>query len=128
MKLVGSHGSSSMLFVMNVKVWHFLSNSHKVMTALIVIVPSKVLFWSFLCNPIDMICSALYSSVLDKVSGSPSIWLMLGQLGSWNGSKLLARLLQLIDSDEGSCWSFLFPVFLHPCSPFYCPWVWLVFQ
>jgi hypothetical protein len=37
MKLVGSHGSSAMLFMMKVMVWHFFSDSHKVMTAPIVI-------------------------------------------------------------------------------------------
>jgi hypothetical protein len=34
MQSLGSHGSSSLLFVMKVKVWHFVRNSHKaVMTA-----------------------------------------------------------------------------------------------
>jgi hypothetical protein len=37
--LVGSHGSSSLLFVMKVMVCHFVSNSHEVMTALIVMLP-----------------------------------------------------------------------------------------
>ncbi len=36
---VGSHGSSSLLFVMKVMVCHFVSNSHEVMTALIVMLP-----------------------------------------------------------------------------------------
>jgi hypothetical protein len=36
---VGSHGSLSLLFVMKVTVCHFLSNSHEVMTALIVMLP-----------------------------------------------------------------------------------------
>jgi hypothetical protein len=31
---VGSHGSLSMVFVMKVMVWHFVSDSHKVVTAL----------------------------------------------------------------------------------------------
>jgi hypothetical protein len=30
----------SLLFMMKVMVWHFMSNSHKVMTALIVMLPS----------------------------------------------------------------------------------------
>ncbi len=34
-----SHGSSSLLFVMKVMVCHFLSDSHEVMTALIVVLP-----------------------------------------------------------------------------------------
>jgi len=41
MKLVGSHGSSAMLFMMKVMVWHFFSDSDKVMTAPIVILPSN---------------------------------------------------------------------------------------
>jgi hypothetical protein len=39
MNLVGSHGSSSLLFVMKVMVCHFVSDSHEVMTALIVVLP-----------------------------------------------------------------------------------------
>jgi hypothetical protein len=39
MNLVGSHGSLSLLFVMKVMVCHFVSNSHEVMTALIVLLP-----------------------------------------------------------------------------------------
>ncbi len=39
MNLVGSHGSSSLLFVMKVMVCHFVSDSHEVMTALIVMLP-----------------------------------------------------------------------------------------
>jgi hypothetical protein len=41
MKLVGNHGSSSLLFLMKVTIWHFVSKSHKVMTALIVIICSN---------------------------------------------------------------------------------------
>jgi len=40
MNSVGSHGSLSLLFVMKVMmVCHFVSNSHEVMTALIVVLP-----------------------------------------------------------------------------------------
>jgi hypothetical protein len=39
MNSVGSHGSSSLPFVMKVMVCHFVSNSHEVMTALIVMLP-----------------------------------------------------------------------------------------
>jgi len=42
MNLVGSHGSSSLLFMMKVMVCHFVSNSHDVITALIVVLPSIV--------------------------------------------------------------------------------------
>jgi len=36
MKAVGSHGSSSLLLMMKVKVSHYVSDSHMVMSALIV--------------------------------------------------------------------------------------------
>ncbi len=39
MNSVVSHGSSSLLFVMKVMVCHFVSDSHEVMTALIVVLP-----------------------------------------------------------------------------------------
>jgi len=39
MNLVGSHGSLSLLFVMKVMICHFLSDSHEVMSALIVLLP-----------------------------------------------------------------------------------------
>ncbi len=40
MKSVGSHGSSSLLFMVKGMVWHFVSDSHKVMTAVIVMLAS----------------------------------------------------------------------------------------
>jgi len=39
MNSMGGHGSSSLPFVMKVMVCHFVSNSHEVMTALIVVLP-----------------------------------------------------------------------------------------
>jgi hypothetical protein len=39
MNSVGSHVSSSLPFVMKVMVCHFVSDSHEVMTALIVVLP-----------------------------------------------------------------------------------------
>jgi hypothetical protein len=39
MNSVGSHGSLSLPFVMKVMVCHFVSDSHEVMTALIVVFP-----------------------------------------------------------------------------------------
>ncbi len=36
---MGSHGSSSLPFVMKVMVCHFMSDSHEVMTTLIVVLP-----------------------------------------------------------------------------------------
>jgi len=42
MNSVGSHGSSSLPFVMKVMVYHFACDSYEVMTALIVMLPSIV--------------------------------------------------------------------------------------
>jgi hypothetical protein len=42
MNSVGSHGSSSSPIVMKVMVCYFVSDSHEVMTALIVVLPSIV--------------------------------------------------------------------------------------
>ncbi len=42
MNSVGSHGSLSLPFVMKVMVCHFVSDSHEVMTALIVVIPMIV--------------------------------------------------------------------------------------
>jgi len=39
MNSVGSHGSLSLPFMMKVMVCHFVSDSHEVMTALIVVLP-----------------------------------------------------------------------------------------
>jgi hypothetical protein len=62
MKLVGGHGSWSLLFMMKVLVWNFMSGTHEVMTTFILIVLvsvslyltvqlySKCCWWSSLCN------------------------------------------------------------------------------
>jgi hypothetical protein len=42
MNSVGSHGSLSLPFVMKVMVWNFVSDSHEVMTTLIVVLPTIV--------------------------------------------------------------------------------------
>lgn len=47
--------SSLLLFVINVMVRHFVSHSHKVMTALIVMLPSNYLLWRFVCSFIDIL-------------------------------------------------------------------------
>ncbi len=36
---MGSHGNSSLLFIMKVMVCHFVNNSHEIMIALIVVLP-----------------------------------------------------------------------------------------
>jgi hypothetical protein len=48
MNSVGSHGSLSLLFVMKVMVCHFVSDSHEVMTALIVMLSIIVFVEIFL--------------------------------------------------------------------------------
>jgi hypothetical protein len=60
MNLVGSHGSLSLLFMMKVMVCHFVSNSHEVMIALIVVLPlivvleiSLQLHQSYICGCIQ---------------------------------------------------------------------------
>jgi hypothetical protein len=59
MKSVGSHGSSSLLFMGKMMVWHFVSNLQKVMTAFVVLLPSIVV--EFLHNLIDI----FFSTCLD---------------------------------------------------------------
>jgi uncharacterized membrane protein YkvI len=73
MNSVGSHGSSSLLFVMKVTVCHFVSNSHEVMTALIVMLPLIVVVEISL-----QLHRSLFSSVEHAVF--------------WHQSQLLARL------------------------------------
>jgi hypothetical protein len=63
MKSVGSHGNLSMLFMMKVMVWHFVSDflsygyaySHCCVTF-------KLLLWKFHCNFIDIIMHDLYDA------------------------------------------------------------------
>jgi len=49
-----SHGNLLLLFVVKVMVWCFVSNSHKVMTALVVMLPSNCCSGDFLCDFKDM--------------------------------------------------------------------------
>ncbi len=55
MNSVGGHGSSSLLFVMKVMVCHLVSDSHEVMTALIVMLPLIVVVENS-CNFIKLYC------------------------------------------------------------------------
>jgi hypothetical protein len=48
MNSVGSHGNLSLPFMMKVMVYHFVSNFHEVMTALIVVLPLIVVVEIFL--------------------------------------------------------------------------------
>ncbi len=57
MMLVGSHGSLSLLFMMNVTVWHFVGDTHNLIMSVYnhsCHVSFKVLFWSFLGSLIDI--------------------------------------------------------------------------
>jgi hypothetical protein len=55
MNSVGSHGSLSLLFVMKVMVCHFVSDSHEVINALIVVLPLIVVVEISLCEILRMI-------------------------------------------------------------------------
>jgi hypothetical protein len=64
MNSVGSHGSSSLLFVMKVMVCHFVRDSHEVMTALIVMLPLIV---------VVEISLQLHQSYLHPLSGADEV-------------------------------------------------------
>jgi uncharacterized membrane protein YkvI len=65
MNSVGSHGSSSLSFVMKVMVCHFVSDSHEVMTALIVVLPLIV---------VVEISLQLHQSLDEKPHGTLKTW------------------------------------------------------
>ncbi len=68
MDFMHSHGSLSLLFVMKVMtVWHFVSDSHKVMTAVLAVFAFKFLLWRrFLCNFIDIYCLVMVYAALQN--------------------------------------------------------------
>jgi hypothetical protein len=70
MNSVGSHGSLLLLFVMKVMVCHFVSDSHKVMTALIVVLPATSSSFDW--------CFSLWDNVLWQISSSSSSLLLWG--------------------------------------------------
>ncbi len=69
MNSVGSHGSSSLLFMMKVMVCHFVSDSHEVMTALVVVLPLIV---------VVEISLQLHQSLLFLLVSSPEFFLQVG--------------------------------------------------
>jgi hypothetical protein len=81
---VGSHGSSSLLLMMKVLVWHIVSDTHKAMAALCCfgvsfagtdrMVTYKVWSWSFLCNLIDISWPKLSRVCWLCICGTFSIW------------------------------------------------------
>jgi len=71
--MCNSHGSSSLLFMIKkVMVWHFVSDSHKVMTTLNCCVTFRVL-WRFLCNFIAIIIRTTNHLVYMHVPSCDSI-------------------------------------------------------
>jgi hypothetical protein len=60
MKSVDSRGSSSLVFVMKMKVWHFLSNFQKVVCTLLCNVTLKVFVWRFLSKLTVMFSSVAF--------------------------------------------------------------------
>jgi hypothetical protein len=71
MNSVGSHGNSSLPFVMEVMVCHFVSNSHEVMTTFIVVLPlifvveiSLQLHWSFYYVGCEHLCQSTIEVLL----------------------------------------------------------------
>jgi hypothetical protein len=75
MNSVGSHGSSSLPFVMKVMVCHFVSDSHEVMTALIVVLPSIV---------VVEISLQLHRSVIGETEDMYVVKAGFGAQGCWN--------------------------------------------
>jgi hypothetical protein len=113
-----SHGSLWMLFVMKkvMMVWHFVHDSHKVMTVLIVLQPCNFLLWRFLCILISCIlsqwCPLWYLQQLDLVfpSSRNGCWshdgaVISAVLGSIKGSSscLLTQALLLPDVCSALC-------------------------
>ncbi len=72
MKSMGSHGSLSLQFMMEVMVWHFVSECHKVLNTLIVTLPLKSCSGDFSANPTDVVF--LFFSSCDLLLWSVVIW------------------------------------------------------
>ncbi len=66
MNSVGSHGSLSLLFVMKVMVCYFVSDSHEVMTALIVVLPIIVV--------VEISLQLHQASLIDSLGGMGEQW------------------------------------------------------
>ncbi len=81
---MGSHGSSLLLFMMKGIVCHFVTNSHKVTTALVFMLPLKLLLWTFLCNFKDIFTTRHYTQ-------APFLLLVLGV-----GAHIASRITMVI--------------------------------
>jgi hypothetical protein len=75
MDSVGSHGSSSLPFVMKVMVCHFVSDSHEVMTVLIVVLPLIVV--------VEISCNFIKLPLLAHVPFSLFFFFAFFSLGSF---------------------------------------------
>jgi hypothetical protein len=75
MNSVGNHGSSSLPFVMKVMVCHFVSDSHEVMTALIVVLPLIVV--------VEISLQLHRSIIILFWEPKVCLWVVLGHWGLW---------------------------------------------
>jgi hypothetical protein len=100
MNSVGSHGSSSLPFVMKVMVCHFVSDSHEVMTALIVVLPLIVVVEISLQLHRSLLAVPLRVETLGCTQKWAKFWYpyILGSSG------ILYRTIP--DITEGSTWGF----------------------
>jgi hypothetical protein len=101
MKSVDSHGSSLLLFTMRVMVWHFVSDSHKVMTVLIIGLPSMCYFGDFsaiseLRFPDHLMDNfGLYIQLIDHIPGS---WALFhGRVG------IMSYLYHIVERTSSTC-------------------------
>jgi hypothetical protein len=62
MQSMGTSGNSFVLFITKVMVWLYISNSHKIKIALIIMLPSNCCFEDFF-NLVDNILGIFYLSI-----------------------------------------------------------------
>jgi hypothetical protein len=103
MKSVDSHGSSLLLFMIRVMVWHFVSDSHKVMTVLIFGLPSMCYFGDISAiselrySDHLMDNFGLYIQLIDHIPGS---WALFhGTVGS------TSYLYHIVERTSSTCMS-----------------------
>jgi hypothetical protein len=99
MKSAGSHGSVSLQFVMTVMVWNFVGNSHKVMTAISVMLPSNCCWGDF--SAISYICD---------VAEADAWWYPSWQVYDWSQMYrlqicMLPYLTLVIARNQSSSWA-----------------------
>jgi len=82
MNLVGSHGSSSLSFVMKAMVCHFVNDSHEVMTTLIVVLPLIVLVEISLQFHGSFICICCLDFFM-KINVFSQLFMLFFKLKTW---------------------------------------------